>query len=504
MNHLNKLIDTFTTEERLSFINFLEKKNKRTDTKNIQLFKLLATNHTNTKEICFLLYKKENSAAYHALRKRLYQSIIDFIANINLEKVNTTELQTIKYLIAARNFMFQKQFYIAFKILDKAEKLAKEHFLFSLLNEIYHTQIQYAYATPTIDIDILVAKFDQNMKSLLAEEQLNIVYAKVRNAINKIRFEGKTINITSFFFQTLEEHHITISESLTFKSLYQLISIGSLTASLTKNYNDIELFLEDTYQKIKCHQHKQKQLYYHIQILYHLANMYFRNKKFKKSLHYLNLMEIQMKERHKKYESLFKIKHQNLVALCYNYSGEIDTAIAIAEQNIKKNHPDKDAFLHLQLSLAMYYFQKNIIKNALHLFSKFNHQDKWYEEKAGKEWTIKKNIIEILLHIEENNIDFVESRLLSFKRKYFPYLKESGLDRVITFISLVEELFKNPETLTSLAFKEKVENSFVFLSNIQEDIFVMSFYAWLKAKINGTNLYDTTLEMTQRISIKND
>ena len=46
-----------------------------------------------------------------------------------------------------------------------------------------------------------------------------------------------------------------------------------------------------------------------------------------------------------------------------------------------------------------------------------------YIEKVGKEWTLKKNLIEILLHLELGNIDLFESRLLSFKRSHYQYLK---------------------------------------------------------------------------------
>ncbi len=497
MNHLNKLIQTFTTEEQHTFTNYLQKKNKRPDAKNIHLFKLLANNQVDTKEICTILYQKDNRVAYHALRKRLYQSLIDFIANTNLEDVTTTELQTIKYLIAARNFLLQKQYSIAFKILDKAEILAQEHFQFSLLNEIYHTQIQFDYINPISNIDLLTQKFNQNIKALLAEEQLNIVYAKIRNAINKIRFQGEHINFTALFFKTLEEHQINMDDSLSFKSLYQLITISSLSASVTKDFSSIETFLEDTYLKTRNHQQKQKQLFYHIQIIYHLANTYFRTKKFDKCFRYLTLMEQQMKERNKKYYTVFYLKYQNLNALCHNYSGKIDTAIAIAEKSLKKKHNDYEMTLYIQLSLSMYYFQKGDFKNALHVFSSFRHQDKWYEEKAGIEWVIKKNIMEILLHIELDNIDFTSSRLLSFKRRYYPYLKKVSLPKVIVFINLVEELFKHPELKTDPIFITKTEKNLIEDTDNQEDIFVMSFYAWLKAKNNGESLYSTTLSIVQ-------
>ena len=134
MTNLNEIISTFSKDEKHQFVNYLEKRNKRTDIKNIALFKLLAINTLDSNTIFLKLYNKNQKAAYHALRKRLYQSIIDFIANSSLEDENSIDMQVIKYVLASRIFFTHKQYKVAFKILDKAETIANEHLLFSILN----------------------------------------------------------------------------------------------------------------------------------------------------------------------------------------------------------------------------------------------------------------------------------------------------------------------------------------------------------------------------------
>ena len=147
--------------------------------------------------------------------------------------------------------------------------------------------------------------------------------------------------------------------------------------------------------------------------------------------------------------------------------------------------------------------QKSDFKSAKTIFSKFYHTDKYYIEKAGKEWVIKKNIAEIILYIELGELDLIESRLLSFKRSYFDYLKKINQERVIIFINLITSYFKNPEKATSNGFKIKVENAFIWVNEKQEDIFVMSFYAWLKSKIESKPLYETTLALIERAKTVN-
>ncbi|ULC59155.1 hypothetical protein MBM09_14765 [Flaviramulus sp. BrNp1-15] len=498
MNDLNSIISTFSSDDQQRFASYLEKKNKRNDTKNIQLFKLLLNNNLSSEDICYKIYKNNSKGAYHALRKRLYQSIIDFIANVNLEEENSIDMQIIKYIIVSRTFLLHNKPIIAYKILDKAEVLASEHHLFSILNEIYHTKIQYAYLNPLININELIDTFKQNQKNHYLEDELNIVYAKIKQTLNNIAYKGEVLDFQSILNNTLKEHKISLSESMSFKSLYQLMTIVSISAFITHDYLKIEPFLLNTYNSIKTHKTKEKQLFYHIQVIYMIANALFRNKKFKESTKYLQQMHDLMMLKRKKYYNTFKLKYNLLLGLNYNYSNHQNKAIELLEYSIKLKHTDIESVLDIHLSLVMFYIQAKAYKKAQSIFSKFYHTDKWYIEKAGIEWIIKKNLADIILHIELQNIDFVESRLLSFKRNYYDYLKQINQERVITFLGFVELYYKKPEIVTSNTFKDKVEASFNWIESHKEDIFVMSFYSWLKSKMNKTDLYETTLDIIKQ------
>ncbi len=494
MIDLSKLISVLSIDEKKSFINHLEKKNKRNDFKNIQLFKLLIESDLSSKEICFKIYCADNKTAFHALRKRLFQSLIDFIANVNLEEENSVDMQIIKYIISSRTFLLHEQYNIAYKILDKAEALADENQLFTILNEIYHTKIQYAYANPSVKIDQLIHKFKVNQQKHYLENELNIVYAKIRQALNNATYNGEVINLQILTENTLKEHGININESFSFKSLYQLITILSISSFQNNDYLKIEPFLIETYKTLRNYKSKSKQVFYHIQVLYLISNTLFRNKKFKNSIEYLNSMHDYMHQQKRKYYNGFKLKYNLLLALNYNYSNNHEKAITLLQPFITKKHPDLESLLDIYLSLIVFYFQQNELKEAQKIFSKFYHTDKWYAEKAGKKWIIKKSLIEILLHIELGNIDIVESRLLSFKRNYYPYLKEMKQEIVITYLSLVELYYKKPDIITTKEFTKKVEISFKQI-NIEEDIFIISFYAWLKAKMIRKDVYTTTLNI---------
>jgi hypothetical protein len=492
---IKSIINTFNIEDQQKFIAYLEQKNKRNDTKNIKLFKLLAKGNIDSKAICKQLYNKEKSNAYHALRKRLFQSLIDFTANKNLEGENSIDMQIIKYILASRTYLLQKNYHIAYKILDKAERLADEHLLFPILNEIYHTKIQYAPNYPKIDLVELILKQKENQKKHQLEDQLNIVYAKLKSVLNAISYEGKVIKFEQILQDTLKDTDIKLNDSLSFKSLYQILAIANISALVTTQYFQIEDYVLKSYEILKSKKDTDKQLYYQIHIVYIIANTLFRNKKFDISLRYIKEMEQLMRLKRRIYFKDFILKKTLVEALNLNFNNHQNEAIELVESTIRVKHNDLESLLDLHLSLLMFYFQKEDFIKAKSVLSQFYHTDKWYIEKAGIDWVIKKNLAELLLYIELQEDDLFYSRLKSFKRRYTNYLKQIDQLRILTFLNFAEQYYLKPESITSNDFKNKVENAFEWTKVNEEDIFVMSFYAWLKNKMEDRNLYKTTLRL---------
>ncbi|MBC3847522.1 hypothetical protein H8K90_14085 [Winogradskyella echinorum] len=492
---LNSIISTLSLEEQQKFTTYLEQKNKRKDTKNIKLFKLLAKDENDSKTICTQLYNTNQSNAYHALRKRLFQSLIDFTANKNLEDENSIDMQIIKYILASRTYLLKKNYDIAYKILDKAERLADEHLLFPILNEIYHTKIQYASNYPIIDLKELITKQKENQKRHQLEDQLNIVYAQLKSALNAISYEGKIINFEDILQNTLKDYDIKLNESLSFKSLYQILAIANISALVTTQYFQIENFVLRSYKILKSKKNTNKQLYYQIHIVYIIANTLFRNKKFESSLKYINEMEQLMLLKRSAYYKDFILKKTLVEALNYNYNNQQEKAIELIELIIETKHKDIESMLDLHLSLFMFYFQKEDFLKAKSSSSQFYHTDQWYIQKTGIDWVIKKNIAEILLYIELQEDDLFYSRLKSFRRRYSSYLKKIKQFRILTFLNFAEQYYTKPKRILTKEFKNKLETSFQWTTVIEEDIFVISFYAWLKNKMENGNLYETTLKL---------
>lgn len=486
MKHIKAIVDTFSSEEIHEFLLFQRKKNRRSDTKNEALFKLIVKGETEHLDL--QLYGKPAKNSYYALCNRLQDSLIDFVASKSFSGETSEEMDILKLLLAARIFFEHKQYTIAFKTLAQAEKKAVLLDVYAILTEIYHTKIQYAHLNPDIDVTELKKTCQLNLKHFQQEQELNMMYATIKDELKKAEKNSLDVIIKKSF----SDFTLNIDTSLTYKTIYQIMQLTATAATLQSDYYSNLPFMQELYVLVsKKKEPTEKHVYYHIQILYLMAVAHFRNKNFTESALFLEKMEIALKENNKKYYHRFFEKFIALKAINLHYSGHASDAIVLLTLHQHRS-------LAIKLSLIMSLFQQNQISEAYQIFKTLHHSDVWYEKKMGWLWVLKKTIIEILLLVELDAFDLVLSRLQRFQKKFNKKLKQLHETRVLTFIKLVALYYEHPSEVTSKAFKEKVEASFDWIGKEREDIFVMSFYAWLKAKMEQRDLYEVTLELVQK------
>ena len=482
MNAISVIISTLSNQERQEFLLSTKRKNRRTDVKNIELFQLIASGKIIDLDI--ELYGKPSKNAYHAVSKRLQDSLIDFIANRSFNAETSEDFDVLKLLLASRIFFEQKQSKIAFKTLAKAEKVAEQSDMYSILNEIYHTKLQYAHLNRTLVLDDVIISAENNLKHFRQEFQLNQAYAVIKGELRNGDAASKMVILKAF-----SKFDIKIDESLTYKSLYQLMEITTVTAKLQGNFKSVSPFMMEIYQVLnKKSDLSSKHRYYHIMMLNLMAITAFRNKQFEESSRFTTAMQVQMLEENKKYTNRFLEKLTILQALNSYYTGK--AALAFSQL-----HGYKGNSLDISLLLVVCLFHQSDFSEASATLRKFQHSDDWYTKKMGWMWVLKKNMIEILVLIELDKLDMVLLKVQRFKRQFSKKLKDFGEKRVLVFAGFVERYYENPKEVTSAQFQKNVEKSFEWLGREQEDIFVLSFYAWLKAKMLGENLYKVTLEL---------
>lgn len=497
MNAIQEVIHLMNDEDIKAFNVYLNKKNKRKDVRNTELFNLLKTDDINLEKKSF--QDKKTANAHHAVNKRLYDRLVEFMANRSFENDTSEEHAVLRLLVVSRLFFEHKLTKAAFKCLAKAETIATGLEHFSLLNEIYHTQIQFAHLNLSLSLDTVVEKFRINKVNLEQEEQLNLGYALLRRELADIQHKGKIVDFQSLIKNTIESHGISLRQVLTFKSLYQILFIANEYASINSDYRLIEPFIVKSYSFITGKEElAERHLYYHIYILYFMANFHFRNGRFIESQAYLKKMHEQLQKQGGKYYNRFCLRYFLLKGLNENYSGNPGYGIDIAEKALAQHKKaDANDINDLRLALIVFYIQQDVGRSAAKEMAKFSHSDSWYEKKMGVEWTIKKNLVEILLHTQQENIELALSRIKSFKRRYKKYLITVNEQRVLSYLALIERYVLKPEIAKMPRFSNMVEEFIEDAQSGPQDIFVMSFLAWLLARVRRKTIYDTTLELLE-------
>lgn len=484
MNSISAIISTLTAEECQEFMLRAKRKNRRTDVKNTELFQLIVAGKTADLDI--ELYGRPSKNAYHALCKRLQDSLIDFVASKSFSAETSEELTVLKLLLASRIFFEQKQSKIAFKTLAKAEKIAEQSDVYSILNEIYHTKIQYAHLSKTLVLEDVIRSAEQNLKHFRQDFQLNQAYAVIKGELRNKEAASKMVILKAF-----SKFDVEIDVSLTYKSLYQLMEIITVTAELQRDFKSVSPFMLEIYHVVNNKTGlTSKHRYYHIKMLNLMAISAFRNKQFKESTQFMAAMEAQMQQENKKYVVRFAEELTIIKALNNYYTGQ--AKMAFSELNGYKG-----SSLDISLLLIVCLFHQSRFSEAYTTLRRFQHTDDWYSKKMGWIWVLKKNMIEILVLIELDKLDMVLLRLQRFRRHFSKKLQDIGEKRVLIFTGFVEQYYENPKEVTSPRFHKSVEKSFEWLGREQEDIFVLSFYSWLKAKMLGEDLYRVTLELVR-------
>lgn len=489
MSNLHAIITTLSKEDKKAFVRNLKERNKRNDTKNIELFRLL-DNLNEPTNIDVILYGKPSKGAYHALCKRLHDLLIDFIATKGFDKESSEEMSALKLVLASSIFFQKKEHLIAFRTLSKAELIAVKYSLFNILNEVYQTQILHAHLNESLDLTALIKKYRTNKINIGQEENLNLFYATIQAELNQSNPE-----ISDIIHRNLLKYHISINENLSYQSLFKILQISNQVAHVTRNYHAILPFIENACKKIEASEMAQdKHLFDHLQILYYLANTYFRIKNFEVATSYLDTMLENMNSGNKKYYSLFYPQFVLLKNLLLIYTGKNNEAITnLSKFNFEK-YKNKSAYLlDLKLSMVVSLFLQNKFKEAYTTLQDFYHSDHWYIQKIGYIWVIQKNLIEILLLIELDYVDLVESRLISFKRKYTIHLQKHHEHIILTFLKIITSYYYKTEDIYAESFQIKVENLLAGKRK-DTDVFTISFYAWIKAKLNKNEVYKTCLD----------
>jgi hypothetical protein len=503
MDDLKQIIQSLSTNEQKEFASFAQRQKKLKNRKDLDLFQLLCQkqNYNSTQILQKLYPKDKNQVAYHAIRKRLMQQLIDFILLKSAENQESTALG----FIALARYLFDKNLEkLAWEFLKKAEKVAQTSEQYDLLNTVYNLQISKAESKFSEPLSIIIKKRNANKILADEDEKANIANSLIQQRLKEVREQGSELDFEQIIKHILQEYELSETVSKRPSLLYKLMTIARSAVLVSKDFYHFEPYLIEQYSFVaEKYGFLPQHIYYELSLLYMIAHVLYRNKKFSQSIGYLEklrLLLVKIATAQTTVKSTFLPRYVLLLSANYALNGQTSQAIQVLENllndtQISLNQQDS---LNAYLNLSIYYFQEENYKKANQCFLTIQYSDTWLAKKMGREWALKKNLIELIAQYELKNHDLARKKLKTIKKNFADMLAQPLYQNVTVYLYFINQLIDNPTIKPEKLLKE-TDGLFSFDPIEEENLQEIRFYAWLKAKLLKKKYQEILSELVSRV-----
>lgn len=517
MDKLREIITTFDQEYIREFHVFINRQKAKKERKDLKLFEILSEPKTyKSEEIVTILYDKvtkSKKAAYHALRKRLFEHITEFIVLKQMEDDPTTASSVMGLFSLVQYLFGKKSIQLGWKYLRKAEELAQTSEQYLLLNNIYLLQMEWSVHECADPFNVIEEKWIANKHQVRLEENAVVVLGLIRHKLKQQRLDGVDQHIERMIREILQKYDLDEAIFKRPKLLFTVLAI--LRSAYLGRRSNIELFEPyairqyDTVQAndgFSKHNH-----YYKLSILYMITHVLYRNFKFKEAEIYLEEFATVLEQYNRSHYTDFYPKFLMLKATIFAYTGRVAEAIELYEEGLKdkKNKLNTQDKLNILLNLSVVYFMQESYDEVLNVLNKMHHHthttkghankshsDNFLAKKMGKEWLMKKNFLEVMAWCDLEDYNVALSRIRSIDRNFKEFFETQKVyKRAKIYLSYVKKYINQPSWLTKDVFHNEIVPGLGVQPGRKEDVQLIAYYSWLKSKAYNWGPYKALLDV---------
>lgn len=452
-------------------------------------------------ELVHHLYENGNKNAFYRLKNRLIhdieQSLLLLSRNIDIR------LQIYRTIELANIFRFKTQYETAFGYLKKAEKMVTKTNDSNLLDVIYQEILLLANDYPEIQPDTYIQKKATNRKKNKAARQVSYLLLSINHKLRKTNYSSKQENVVEDLNKIINQLSID-EEIISLPSVkFQVHECVRTVLLQNRNFDELENYLIDSFNRFEKEKLFVDPLYEKIfPLLSWILSVLTIQKKFEKSLHYVNrLYEYLSGNKKKYYDKHIWMYHQGLISN-YSFLGKNKDAqeliIKIIENPKYTGHAYYDLYIYINHALSYYNmgeFDEAITCLRPLLTSK--------SEILSKSLRLRIALLELLLHTDGQNFVFAEHKVNEIRRVYRKELQEEQYYREKIFLGIVREFVCKPAPLTNTKFLKKIQefikNSPPFELGSNESI---NYKIWLQSKLEKRSYYELVLEEVNTKELK--
>jgi tetratricopeptide (TPR) repeat protein len=248
---------------------------------------------------------------------------------------------------------------------------------------------------------------------------------------------------------------------------------------------------------------------YQLRLLYMLAHALYRARRFQESVAYLEQGLAVLAAAPSRQFAEVGPRFTFLLAANYAFLNRNCESIQLLEGALKAKPTLLPADqLTARLQLTFHYFAEGNFQKANQTIISLDRTDHWLEQNMGLEWLLNHNIGELLIQLELGNPEGALVRLRAIERRLreqFPATEATAdspavplggpYHAVVRYLELVHEIIDNPAVATTSAFAQRVATMPAFLSQEKEDLQIISFFAWLRARVLARPYYEVLLQV---------
>jgi tetratricopeptide (TPR) repeat protein len=421
MDILNPLISTFTPKNTTEFRNQLS--NSPSDN-FLELLDLIQANpKASAEELCTKFSKPITLRAFYSQRTRLSAKVVVFLFTKEIEEDTSRWCQVLGYLILFKRLMRYQKFEAAGEMLKHAEKGADENNHFSLLELVLALKVKY-FEKLKINYKVAREKLKRNTGLLMSFRKLELTYSDLRNQLAEAIQNGNPLDAEATIDNTLGDYQSSEIEANTPEFMFRLCTIARNAYISVKNYKKIEPFISKIYNRLdKACRFELSTVHCQAEFLMLLAHTEYRNRKFSQVGERLNKIEL-ITDKHPFVMDEHWSKFVALQAGVASYTGENKEAIKIIEKALKDDRvfADESERCNMMLNLAVYYFNDRRFKDANAQLRRLDLESAAMQNK-GREWKMKKEMIEIIVQFELGNDDIAGNQIKRFAEEQCRHVK---------------------------------------------------------------------------------
>jgi len=439
----------------------------------------------------------ENSiGSYHALRIRLSNQVLTYLSQIAISE-NEIEDQVMEWVRASR-YLFKHGFDSwGVDVLKKATALAQEHGAPFIEAWVLNERIAQLGSDQQIDL----IGFNESRKVLNREIELEqrmlLAQAELAQALMKRRVEAGSIQPLEVLEKIFEDYHLSVESIQNPLLLHRLTVMVRAVLVADKEFTELYSFLKDQMQHIDLLGGYPPGAEEAVEMQYMMAHSSYRCREYKEVFD-------RMPTLYQEIHSMVKVKREQwfrkavlLEAQTKNFSGQLNAAMDLLLR--MKSHSafvkPSDEKNHLILNLGVLYFQKGRFDQVFICFKLLRHRDNWYRNHMGVEWVFKKQMIELIAHIELHEDEKALAQLNKLRTYSKTFFDQTPYQRILSFLDLIQMYLSDRGAWKEELVMPLLSRKLVVNRSYQEDLQAVAFYTWLKSKAVKREYYPLLLEM---------